>query len=549
MKTKLKFFITLILLSIPTLVFSQPINTTWSGLLSIISANNVQNTTYRITDIEAGAYVQGIDSNRINYVAQVYLYTPKYDITATRKGQLLPTSTVAVNQKWVWGNRVWRSITGTNPAPLNDYELNPSNWTLISPDTSADYYITIAQGSIDVDNALLFSSIQQGTYNNRISSFVFPAVNLFAITQWANPTINLYDNTGFILNNRLIGGSVNCSMFQNICYGYSASFNDVGIKQNILNNDGQIGLNKISNSRIKNNQIISNTGASGTGTVPQIGFCVLNDNCSINNNIISGNGACIWDVDALENSSVSYNVLSGNELIDEYPCLIADIIQTQHDKVDSNELSATDTRIEAITQMGYSSISNVILAEQGARVKLIQMSHSRITNVNIGSGSGKTGITDVVMYSSMIKNVTNINISNSTFNNIKLDLTGWTVDINNEKLENGVGSFSFEHNFATNPMNAGDTVLYNYLPTGARITNIVMQGQGFSLKSCASITCGLQNGDRNLITYANISELNTQAKYYHSLSLPATSQCSLLMKINGANVTTGKVKITVKFIY
>lgn len=326
---------------------------------------------------------------------------------------------------------------------------------------------------------------------------------------------------------------------------------------------GVIGQNEITNGGSIENNFVGPTCEinlnlipalpSATPTQPQIAFCKLNDNCTINSNTLSGNGACIWDVEALENCRVNGNTLSGNDT--GLNILISDIKMTQNDSIEDNVLSGDDTRIEIIHMLGNSSIADCELAEDGCKIREIVMMASSIQNCTFTNGSGKTGFDNIRLSNFILSQATDINITNCEFENNSstgapnLNLNTWARDIDGVSMIKGKGAFSFVHDFAVNPLTAGNSVFYGFMPVNSIGTKITISpiaaltgGVG------ALLQIGIETDDPDwgfgptaLAAIAD-STVNT-------ISDPVLAMESIELAATVADITGGKIQVWVEFVY
>lgn len=193
----------------------------------------------------------------------------------------------------------------------------------------------------------------------------------------------------------------------------------------------------------------------------------------------------------------------------------------------------------ARNSMTNSEIKNFNLAGNGV-IRISSLNNSIIDNVVITQLSGKLGLSDLYLYESTISNVTDINIEQSSFHDIDIDFTGFDVDVYGVNIINGKGWFVVTHNFTANPLNSGSAVLYNIIPIGARITNLVVSGSA----NGNSIQIGLSGDDESLLILPT-SLLNNQLI---TVSNAATANRSLLIKALTDPMTIGEITVKCEFV-
>lgn len=116
----------------------------------------------------------------------------------------------------------------------------------------------------------------------------------------------------------------------------------------------------------------------------------------------------------------------------------------------------------------------------------------------------------------------------------------------NEVYNVNGGTFFFTHDFAVNPLTAGNSVYYNFIPNGARVTNIVTYGDATGVAG-AQLAFGLESDAPNLLPAAVLATVNA-GQVYSNVSTAATANRSLRIAASVANVTGGSVTVKVEFI-
>lgn len=116
----------------------------------------------------------------------------------------------------------------------------------------------------------------------------------------------------------------------------------------------------------------------------------------------------------------------------------------------------------------------------------------------------------------------------------------------NEVYSLNGGSFFFTHDFATSPLNSGNSVLYNYIPEGARVVNITTFGNATG-GAGAQLAFGIESDAPNLLPAAVLATVNA-GQTYSNISTAATANRSLQIAASVANVTGGSVTVKVEFV-
>jgi len=474
---------------------------------------------------------------------------PNYSVIGNYFGQIDANTKPNINEYWIWGNKIWKNLTGSL-GDLSDTSNLDNNWELRTPSEANNYIYS--EFIITASPDLTIFKMEDSNFLNSIS-----LVGDFA-NQWGSAGNNNYGNKVKLLNNSNKGViRTNIDVVNSIISGnvlsqdsgiYANQLSNAQIKDNHITGNGNISHNMVRSTCEINNNSISSVGST---TIPQIAYCELNDNSTINGNVLSGAGACIWDVRAGENSSVNGNSLTGDEsgTVTVDACIITDIDQMNEDHIDDNLLAATGNRIQMIWQYGNSYITNCILSEPNALIERVQQTNSTIDSYELTEGSGKTGISDVYMKNSSILNATDINISNVHLENVDLELAGFNVDIVNETINNNKGWFSITRDFSVHPLNSGDVALYNLLPLNARLTDAVLSVDiPVTGTSSAALSAGVQNSDPTCILDAVAVGSLTTTHFSNIASLSVGGLRSLALEASGGNITAGKIRLFVEFI-
>lgn len=515
----------------------------------------IAGTVYHVTDVAAGLYVLAVNANTVQSTTTLYQWVPDYTEDATYKGQLLPTSTVNLGERWVWGNRVWENTSGSNNTTNNDFTLPGSDWTLVTESDTSGYILTTFIAEFDLASGLITKVTQPDYQNTNFESSTGQGLGLRVQSQWSNGTFGAYiDNTGYMINNRVDATS---QFFRNINNGISQTYlrrNEVingGILSGNIINMGKIENNTVDGGILTNNCVYASSEISGNTIIAgsdgtAISHLVIYDNCTVNDNTVTGFDAAIWDIIGIEGCHADGNVLSGELAV------VNDFYLTLSDSVTNNVLYGYNTFMAAVFQLERCAIDGCLLLDTNAYMLRIKMANSKIYNYVVDSTCQRdVYMQDVDMVASTIINASNIIISNLTLKNCYLDLTGWARDIENETIEHRAGRFTALLNLADTL--AEDSSLYiGYLPTGAHITNIVFIVDGTDPLTGdvgAQLQVDLETDDTGLIPATAIGTLNTTPQLYNNISDAATAARSVQIMATGGQINSGTVSISVQFVY
>ena len=551
--------------------------------------------TYKVTDIDGftGVYINTTSANSYSPSASGELIVPDYVPSGSNLGQLNPVNpqTVADGERVIWADYYWINNSGAPVVPtILDIVTLDAPMTVIDKSDVVEYQLLNV--SIEVDNQLQVSKIYNANNNSTYSYYTTANPIVYLNSPINNNQIvgtdvqDVVNHLGGLFNSKLNGqdapirGNVgsytsiiidggnneftgniteDTSVIENIQYGIGStfknnevredsfiksvhSFHDNEFENNVVENGSIIVAIELgSSTRFKGNTL--NGGTGGSGSQSQIAYCAIWDNSEIINNQLTGAGACIWDVWAGENSKVNGNILSGNETNAglDTKALISDIDQMNFDEVCDNVLSASSTSIKMCHQFGSSKINSNTLSGTNAKIFYIRQTLSEITGCTLLADNQYK---ELEMRAAKIMNASGISIVNCEFMNIDLDLTGFTVDIKNQTITSGKGIFTITHDFAANPITSGNSVLYNIIPLGGRITNIVTYG---TATGTGQLAFGLETDAPNLLPAAALATVNA-GQIYNNLSAAATANRSLIIAASSGDVTGGEITVKVEFV-
>ena len=151
---------------------------------------------------------------------------------------------------------------------------------------------------------------------------------------------------------------------------------------------------------------------------------------------------------------------------------------------------------------------------------------------------------DIWLTDAKLRNATDIEVQSCTFENIDLDLTGFTNNIIGETIQSGKGWFTVTYNFSANPLTVGNPVSLNIIPANWRITDIKAIGS-ITGGAGAVLDLGLESDDESLLTdtVGNYSI----GKTFTGFSAKAIFNRGLNLKSSVANITGGTINILVEF--
>ena len=396
---------------------------------------------------------------------------------------------------------------------------------------------------------------------------VFDTANRF--TQLPKSTVNFYTLVDLIV---ILDKSLNVTWVQHpqklnsiqyyaITQAHSVGKAKAALAQlNQRNNFGDyIGQNEnvvIYNCRVDASSTLGIFENRGTFS-SEIYNCLLINEGSITRNVFQAEGL-VYNI--VGNVSVRKNVIGGsNSRINDISTSNDFYIDILHNELHDNN------RLINITGTGESELyiwdnhfhENNDISGWNIDTTFVKFSNSHLNNnVNLTNFTFDDG-EDREININFGHNFTITNLSNITINSFSAqfpqdtftsyDLTGFTTDIVGESVESGKGWFTVTHDFSTDPLNSGSSVLYDFIPVGARLTNCTIIPDSLSGGLGATLRVGLESDDVSYGLAATVlgSISNTVV---NTVSNAATANRSLQLTAGVANITGGSVTIKVEFI-
>lgn len=549
---------------------SELIEITSSALYLLIVNSEVENATYNITDIEgfAGVYLEGKAPNIVSQSGYGVLNIPTYNISGVYKGQLLQADSVTIGDKWTYGGRVWESTTGTNSTPLNDWDLDPTDWDLM-PYTDNGY--TTKQFIVEYDiNSGIVTLCKELPQNSK-GSVSFTEYSNFTdahgaefMQQWGYPLND--NNSGIVINNKIgvnseVRGNT-AKIDNNSLDGGSIDFNlgltgDNQVSLNIIESNGFIGSNVLnvgslySDNTIKNEASLFNMNSSNSeitgnyldGTDVRIAYGIQNDASEIKNNHFEGTNIVLEASLQNNNSKIIGNTCIGSGIV------MGGLSQLKLDEVNNNEIYGTNIGFSIFTQKGNSQINNFKIGTVGVPVSYVYVEGIEQINSTL-SGTYTTDnkvCRNINMSNTSVINFTDIDITNCNFKDISLDLTGFTSDIDNVIIDGKSGSLNFSIDFAVTPLVAGSSFYFSLIPDNSYCTEAVLLVDGLSGLPGAELEIGIDTDDEDYILASTALGSVTNGKV-SLLSDITTANRAIKVTASVANITTGTITVNANFL-
>ena len=514
--------------------------------------------TYKITDIQNGLFVTTITNSTFSPEASLSFLAPDYTL---HEQYHYTDGALANNAIVTWGGFYWQNTSGGSATPDLPSEANISTtgFTKITKSV-ANGYVQILLNVMVTESLFVFYAKDENGNEVKVNEVLNSLIgfNPIDVFQWndqrifnhsvlvsnnkltqANCTVYdckgdfIYEATNKIasVSQNLLTNSTYCAIFGTSSYFgskiYRNTLSGIGASINTINQNSRSlvsgnvlsgiqttieGYYQTSLCRITNNVLSGNPSTNGTVT---IAYGRQDDDCEIDGNILSGDGAQFFDNHQHEACSINGNTLSGNNT------RLSHVVQYKTDECNDNTISADDEMIDLIFQDGNENKLNDCTITAGKSIRNIRMSKSEITN-------------------------SSVKLSEINVQGIDINLTGFTQPIYDEDISANVGTFAIEHDFTASPLNSGSSVYYNIIPNGARITNITTVGNATG-GAGAQLAFGLESDAPNLLAAAVLATVNA-GQFYNNISTQATANRSLQIAASVANVTGGSVTVKVEFV-
>lgn len=528
---------------------SVVIEATKAEFLALVTANDLTYpATYKITDIDNGLFVETLSENTFATSGTLSLFVPDYNASGVNLGQMdaVTIPTIAVNDMVIWGDHYWVNETASPITPtIIDVVTLDGGLTQIVKASGSIYDVIEYPCQIDAALNVISVSSNTGSTWSISSAIADSGQNGTHIYAQLNDALVTVDNLVSTFNHK--GRLIASSPFiqGEVIVNNSAKMNNIFINGNgneVSGNkssgDGSYdNINLVNTSRLKDNDV---SGASFP--LAQIAFIELFDNCEMIANKCLGTNSVIWDVRTGENCQFNNNIINSNTVISTN-CGFTDIDMMQFDEINDNVFNGDDAIVQVLNMFGHSKFNNNTFngAMTGGKLTTFcqfQLYNSEITD-NVFNQDFKYW-REITLHNAKLRNATDIQVQNCTFDDIDLDLTGFTTDIIGQTIQSGKGWFTYKRNLATSPILTTDTILHNIIPTGARITNLVVSGSA----NGNSIQIGLSGDDESLLVLPT-SLLNNQLI---TVSNAATANRSLLIKALTDPMTTGEITVKCEFV-
>lgn len=527
-----------------------------AGFLALVATNALTfPALYKVTDIDNGLFIEALSENTFATSGTLSLFVPSYEASGVNLGQMdaVDIPTIAANDMVIWGDHYWVNDTASPITPtIIDTTTLDGGLTQIVKASGSIYDIVEYPCQIDTDLNIISVTSNTGSHWFISSAIANDGGNGMHIYAQLNDALVTVDNLISTFNHKgtLIASSPfmqDDDIMNNSANMIAISIN--GTSNNISGNkssgDGNYNnINLVNSSRFEDNEI-----AGAVTEVAQIGFIELFYNCQMTGNKCLGLNSVIRGVMAGENCKFNNNIINSNEVtVNLVNCGFSDIDMMQFDEIIGNELNGDDAVVQVLNMFGYSKFNNNTFngaMNSGSLGSFcqFQLYNSEITD-NIFNQDFKYW-REITMHNAKLRNATDIQVQNCTFDNIDLDLTGFTADIIGQTIKSGKGWFTITHDCTASPLVVGVPKLYNILPINSYVTSIKAIGT-LTDGGGAHLQIGMSVDDNALLSHviSNYADGET----FSGFSTKATANRSLQLEALNSNITGGSVTVLVEFM-
>lgn len=466
--------------------------------LLALAGNYDTSVTYKVTDIQQGLFIRAVTAELLNANATLEMYAPNY----TTHAQYYSGS-VANNEIVTWGGYYWQNTSGGSVTPdvPNEVEIDSDSgkFTRLEKNDANGYELVLCYVVVNTSTlAILEFTDNNGNFvNNRVISFFGLSYENTMINQPA-----IWGNEGWCITN---------------CY---------------TANNGRVTQNKsVSTPAIRrcnlDDKVISNNEGVGTMDTTYIENCSgivgVHLHLSYYKNISITGGSTV-DENELNNESYSENIsITGN----------ANFVASGY--LDSSSFDKNIT----ITGDGNEFNTREFMGDSGLDGFTITANNFLLRNIRLEN----TAILSNFSTSTDGRQIVDFHVSSKS-----IDLTGFDRDIIGERIQAGKGWFAITHDFATSPLTSGNSVYYNLLPTGCRLTSIQAIGASLTGGAGARLAFGMETDAAGYIGATVLATINSTGAAATGFSAAATGNRSLQIAASVADVTGGTVTVLVEFV-
>jgi len=543
------------------------ITKTLAQFLALADASNLQfPATYKITDVQNGMFVETLSANTFKSEATLSFLAPDYTLHAqyhSTDGAIANGATVT------WGGFYWTNISGgaITPDLPNEVDIDTdlTQFHKIAK-SEANGYLPIILSVLIKDDLTITSAKDNSrteiwlVFYAGLNETQFLASSFNTLNSIAQLTNNVFDVNGDLSTVALNNG-FGITIYRNkycsitTCSSGITISNCVGANINraqgalIIDNITMSG-NSILDSPIAQNSLSMLQNGSMTTSndgTSRISACTFDNNCQLTNFILNNSGVGANQTSAIFDVHCHGNIrIDGLEIVSSQIANFQDCEFWLNDFVENLWLKGDQVFFKLVTSKN-THWDNCKLEHDNSAIDTINASNSTI-NWSVTSGASRGyQFKNCNVTNSSLTNAQDFDILNSTLNEITIDFTGWNRGIQNEIIDAHQGSFSIQHNFTTSPLNSGSSVLYNFIPEGARVTSIQAIGNSLTGGGGATLAFGLETDAPNLIAADTLANVNS-GKTYSGFSAAATANRSLAITAGVANVTGGSVTVRIELI-
>lgn len=445
--------------------------------------------------------------------------------TGTISGAVSPSYNV--NDRVIWGGRVWANNFGNVGTSINQYQLDPGQWSIVAYNAT-DYNLVVDEIKYNYENDVIYYRRDgEDNTSNIVDGFYTTAISYLGVKgfQWGNNSIvygNRVSNSGCnIINFRGSGFTFNeilqYTLVENIVCD-STSF----IDGNVIT-DGYMGNCYLSqSSNISYNVVllgsIYDVSLSNTSVIQgnNVSYSSINTNL-LHSSLIQDNeltqGSTIYEnkllgsIDIIDNklsnnSSITYNILINNTAI-------------KHNTLDNNCLIQNNFQDGALGVLNcVIEYNNFSLFSNIQNCGSVYIGYNTLSNTSTINASGPSGGTSLYIANNILDDseFTSILVTDGIgeiANNVLMKESGFiSININQNFIQ--YNNF-FSSGFISSTMTT-NSYFNNNIFQFSSVTGINNWGPGYSISSCklnnsgiVSLIGGLYSGDIKNVTMTDVT--------------------------------------------
>jgi len=284
--------------------------------------------TYEISGVQPFLYggttiwLKAISTSQLEEKGTGKFYVPKYNKEVEGYGiwlgklfnaGLVDEPTYEIDDKVIWGGKVWKNITGDSRTEVDIFLLDDVDWEVI-PFNEIDYNVEYDEIGYDIDNDCI--NYRKDKSNNEMS---------FSYNWWYKLENDSFDGDiteskinpikSFQWGNHFDYDLGKGNMTNKCTNSFIENINEFGsFYSNTLESNGNIYSNTLSNSYINYNTLSNSSIYSNTLSNSDINSNTLESNGSINYNTLENSKIRIGLTNIIDNKQIKYLTINTGDI-------------------------------------------------------------------------------------------------------------------------------------------------------------------------------------------------------------------------------------------